>query len=432
MKRISSVLLCAILFAATADAQRVVVVSVGNQTLTDGWCDVNVQSLAAGASRSYSISGKIDGQQNTSINGKFRLKSPTDKFEWTNGEPAVAFTQSSSSPLTFSIKAKATAVAGTHLLSFVAVDDAGTESSAKTCKITVSGVAAKPDLTDSLTHVRKEGGGDTDWLTSPGDIAGGTKPMIRVKVKNTRSNVPSPAVKVVVNRFDHTCGGYPVAVGSASVDALAGGASVDKEFTENNPPAPDNDPSTAIGSSVVVCYKASLQTAGGGYYSDSINSNNTSTRYVKFVATSTTVVAAAKFGDYLFAQFSNAKCVNCHAFTDPNSAKRVAHNSRIATGADVTNPTTCSGCHTSSPTCTGAPGCVADWHAAPASANWTGKAATQMCEHVKTAALPAGKTMSSHLKTDTFVLWALGKMGTVMSTWNAKVDEWINGGMKCS
>lgn len=138
---------------------------------------------------------------------------------------------------------------------------------------------------------------------------------------------------------------------------------------------------------------------------------------------------SVKFGDYLHAKFQNGKCLNCHAFSDNNSAKRREHNTanRTSNQTDVGDSNQCRNCHNQSA------GYPDGWRAPRASQNmnWSGQAASQTCQQIKIHNSTAG-AMSAHLKNDPtrLVQWAVSGMG-IAGEWNGKVDVWINRGMLC-
>src|SRR5262245_55397032 len=100
------VVAAAVSFAGGAEAARVKLVQAGNEIPSGGWCNVNSQNLAANSSANYRLDGAMDTTQYSSLNGKYRIKGGSDKFEWASGsEPSVTFNQGNATPTSFSIKA---------------------------------------------------------------------------------------------------------------------------------------------------------------------------------------------------------------------------------------------------------------------------------------------------------------------------------------
>jgi len=403
MKKIQALALAAFVLAAipgAADAALVRLVQAGNQMPSGGWCDANGQSLAANSSRSYQLQGRIDGAGYSSINGKIRMKTQTDKFEWAAGsEPAVTFTEYASSPNTFSIKAKAGAPAGTHTIDFVAVDANNGESEVKSCKITVTGGGTPPDLKITFTAP-----------VTNADVPASQSVTFTLKLENIGQTAMPSGVTIALRRFDHTGTGMSTEIGSPqTVSALAGGGSNNISFTEATRPGPTGT------ASVTYLYKVLITPSS---YTDVNPSNHLATRSVRYVAAQ----AGATFAT-LKETFQHARCTTCHGFSAASSTKPGHSTSG------------CTGCHSSA-----AVG-VSNWHAPAASFDLRGKTDAQLCAMAKTA--PAGKTVAQHLKNDELIKWAIsdGRVpnGTTLqkappanlTTWNQRVDAWIAGGMLC-
>jgi len=173
------------------------------------------------------------------------------------------------------------------------------------------------------------------------------------------------------------------------------------------------------------------------YYTDKTAANHIAEKGVRFVASTTTAPppTAVTFGTYLWDKFKNAKCVDCHTFTDTSTVKRSGHAGRggitnASTEAFVTNASNCSSCHSSSA------GYADGWRAAPSSMKWTsGTSALEMCTRIRMHKSSAD-AMRQHLKMgipneDVLVKWSLGRMGVTHTEWNQKVEEWISAQMKC-
>jgi hypothetical protein len=133
--------------------------------------------------------------------------------------------------------------------------------------------------------------------------------------------------------------------------------------------------------------------------------------------------AAPSFADTIGLSFRHPRCTNCHGFQVPNEIGRVHLN----------RPTTCSGCHP-----------VPGWHAPAASFVLTSKSLRQICEMVKTSRGNDPVKVEEHLKHDLLIQWAITngivegalQPGGVappgdLGAWNARIDQWIRGGMSC-
>ncbi|CAN5870048.1 hypothetical protein BH24GEM1_BH24GEM1_18480 [soil metagenome] len=132
------------------------------------------------------------------------------------------------------------------------------------------------------------------------------------------------------------------------------------------------------------------------------------------------------------------RCVNCHAVAATNFA-------RVTPGLgsghpSVASTTNCQSCHTDAllPTQgTFNPG----WHAAPAAMDLRNLTDAQLCARAQNPGI-AG-TIQNHLMQDKLILWAIGNPvlpnGTVrptappnnISTWQTRVQNWINAGALC-
>jgi hypothetical protein len=123
------------------------------------------------------------------------------------------------------------------------------------------------------------------------EATSGSPMTLKVKVKNLSASESSPAVRLSLYKYDHTCSGYPLtapAPAYVTVDPLAPNAETPEDLLFS-------DANTSIqggAASFTACYKAGLKTSSGGYYSDSNNANHTSSKAVKYVASATTTTTA--------------------------------------------------------------------------------------------------------------------------------------------
>jgi hypothetical protein len=118
-----------------------------------------------------------------------------------------------------------------------------------------------------------------------GEATGGPAMTLGIRVTNTSTTESSPAVRLSIFKYDHTCSGYPknqptVANSSstyATVDALAPGQTKEVSFVDTNTTVPANT------ASMTICYKTGLNKSDGGYYSDSNSLNHAASKAIKYV-----------------------------------------------------------------------------------------------------------------------------------------------------
>jgi hypothetical protein len=130
----------------------------------------------------------------------------------------------------------------------------------------------------------------------------------------------------------------------------------------------------------------------------------------------------ATFVETLGATFQHPRCTNCHGFQIPNQAG-INHIGR---------PPTCSNCHT-----------VPGWHAPDASFSLAGLSKLQICQLIKSKMNNSGPALEHHLTTDPLVQWAIidglepGNLQLPkapprnLATWNDRVEQWVDDGLKC-
>jgi hypothetical protein len=151
----------------------------------------------------------------------------------------------------------------------------------------------------------------------------------------------------------------------------------------------------------------------------------------------------ASFVTDLAPTFKHARCINCHAVAATNFARGTgtglpANHSVVSAATNCTQ----SSCHTSTllPTQgTINPG----WKSAPADMDFRNKTDADLCAMAKNPGTVAGSVLN-HLSQDKLVLWAVGDGrvpgGTTLatappnsiSTWQTRVQNWVNAGMPCS
>ncbi len=146
------------------------------------------------------------------------------------------------------------------------------------------------------------------------------------------------------------------------------------------------------------------------------------------------------FAAELAPTFRHARCVNCHAVTATNFARATPG---LGSGHSVVTATTnCQSCHTN--TLLPAQGTFnPGWHAPPATMDLRNLTDAQICELRARNAGTAG-TVQNHLTQDKLILWAIGDgrlpNGAILptappnniSTWQTRVQNWINAGMPCN
>lgn len=130
-----------------------------------------------------------------------------------------------------------------------------------------------------------------------GEAPAGTNMSIKVKVTNV-GDVSSPAVRLSVYKYDHTCSSYPL-----TQPKLENSSATYKDIAALSPGASSEvitfiDANTSIttgAASMTNCYKTGIQTSSGGYYSDSNSLNHANTATVRYVPSTTSTSAPLAF-----------------------------------------------------------------------------------------------------------------------------------------
>jgi len=166
---------------------------------------------------------------------------------------------------------------------------------------------------------------------------------------------------------------------------------------------------------------------------------------------------AVSFATDLAPTFKSRRCTNCHAVvaTDfarsttgavglPDPTKHITVNATMNASTDLLTNCQKSGCHTNAllPTQgTINPG----WHAPPSTMDLRGLSDAQLCEQRAKNAGSVG-TVLQHLTQDKLILWAfehpqvprtpVGELEKAppsnITTWQTRVQNWVNAGMPCN